>query len=164
MYRFCSHSISEAQLQVELFANAANELGYKHCLGACHLEGVTINVGTKGLNLCVNIHSMYYLWIIAIMIFSMAETAVHPRPQFSTFLQSDASAGGDALSYYRHKQYLRKNKTAILQARAGNLPTTQKLSEVKGKQAINKLSPSTQRSLTSVKFEEPATVGEVRLN
>jgi len=97
----------------------------------------------------------------------MAETAVHPRPHFSTFLQSDASAGGDALSYYRHKQYLRKNKTAILQARAGNLPTIQKLSaplEVKGKQAINKLSPSTQRSLTSVKFEEPATVGEVRLN
>jgi len=96
----------------------------------------------------------------------MAETAVHPRPHFSTFLQSDASAGGDALSYYRHKQYLRKNKTAILQARAGNLPTIQKPSaplEVNGKRA-NKLSPSTQKSPTSVKFEEPsATVGEVRL-
>ncbi|XP_065897184.1 protein SPMIP7-like [Dysidea avara] len=89
----------------------------------------------------------------------MAETAVHPRPHFSTFLQSDASAGGDALSYYRHKQYLRKNKTAILQARAGNLPTIQKPSaplEVKGEQAIPKLSPLTQKSPTSVKFEESA--------
>ena len=114
--------------------------------------------------MCVHTRLMVFgtSWFVANeCIIRMAETSVHPRPHFSTFLQSDASAGGDALSYYRHKQYLRKNKTAILQARAGNLPTIQKPSdfqEVKGESAIPKQSS---KSPTSVKFDEPVTSAKV---
>jgi len=84
----------------------------------------------------------------------MADTAVRPRPTFSTFLRSDASAGGDALTYYRRKQYLRKNKTALLQAKAGNLPDIQKsaILEVKGESVLPKVPLHTSPKL---EFETP---------
>ena len=45
----------------------------------------------------------------------MVETAVRPRPHFSTFLLSDANAGGDGLSYYQYKKLLRSQKVVLLQ-------------------------------------------------
>lgn len=82
----------------------------------------------------------------------MADTALRPRPDFSTFLRSDASGGGDALTFYRRKQYLRKNKTALLQAKAGNLPSIHKPAslEVKGESVLPNV---TQHS--PVELEEP---------
>lgn len=46
---------------------------------------------------------------------TMAETSLHPRPEFSTFLQSDANRGGDGLSYHDYRRALRYNKVAMLQ-------------------------------------------------
>ena len=45
----------------------------------------------------------------------MVETVVRPRPHFSTFLLSDANAGGDGLSYYQYKKLLRSQKVVLLQ-------------------------------------------------
>ena len=88
----------------------------------------------------------------------MADTAVRPRPNFSTFLRSDASAGGDAMTYHRRKQYLRKNRTALLQARAGNLPYVQKplqktsaTLQVKGESKVPLVNSP---DLTAVEIEE----------
>lgn len=95
----------------------------------------------------------------------MADTAVRPRPNFSTLLRSDASAGGDALTYHRRKQYLRKNKTALLQAKAGNLPDIQKPSqkkpatlEVKGESILPRVPLEPGPDLAMVELEEPAEV------
>ena len=92
----------------------------------------------------------------------MADTAVRPRPNFSTFLRSDASAGGDAMTYYRRKQYLRKNRTALLQAKAGNLPDIQKPSqkkpvtlEVAGESVLPKVPLPLSQDLVTVELEEP---------
>ena len=91
----------------------------------------------------------------------MADTAVRPRPSFSTFLRSDASAGGDAMTYHRRKQYLRKNRTALLQAKAGNLPNIQKplqkkppTLEVKGESVLPKVTPVNSSDLAAVEVEE----------
>ena len=91
----------------------------------------------------------------------MADTAVRPRPNFSTFLRSDASGGGDALTYYRRKQWLRKNKTALLQAKAGNLPDIQKplqkksaTLEVKGESVLPKVPLIPRPDATTVELEE----------
>ena len=91
----------------------------------------------------------------------MADTAVRPRPTFSTFLQSDASGGGDALTYYRRKQWLRKNKTALLQAKAGNLPSIQKplqkkpaTLEVKGESVLPKVPLMPSPDAATVEVEE----------
>ena len=51
----------------------------------------------------------------------MVETSLRPRPEFSTFLQSDANREGDGLSYYDYKRVLRYNKVAILQQRKAKL-------------------------------------------
>lgn len=97
----------------------------------------------------------------------MADTAVRPRPNFSTFLRSDASAGGDALTYYRRKQHLRKNKTALLQAKAGNLPNIQKPSppqkkpatlEVKGESVLPKVPLVHSPELATVEAEQPTAI------
>ena len=97
----------------------------------------------------------------------MADTAVRPRPNFSTFLRSDASAGGDALTYYRRKQHLRKNKTALLQAKAGNLPNIQKPSppqkkpatlEVKGESVLPKVPLVPSPELATVEAEQPTAI------
>ena len=92
----------------------------------------------------------------------MADTALRPRPHFSTFLRSDASAGGDAMTYHRRKQYLRKNRTVLLQAKAGNLPYIQKLSqkkpatlEVKGESVLPKVPLPHDPDLATVELEEP---------
>lgn len=45
----------------------------------------------------------------------MVETAVRPRPQFSTFLLSDANAGGDGLSFHDYKRILRSRRVHLLQ-------------------------------------------------
>ena len=45
----------------------------------------------------------------------MVETAVRPRPHFSTFLLSDANAGGDGLSFYEYKRLLRSQRVSLLQ-------------------------------------------------
>ena len=45
----------------------------------------------------------------------MAETAVRPRPGFSTFMRSDANYGGDGLAFHEHKRVLRAQKVARLQ-------------------------------------------------
>lgn len=91
----------------------------------------------------------------------MADTAVRPRPNFSTILRSDASGGGDALTYYRRKQWLRKNKTALLQAKAGNLPDIQKplqkkpaALEVKGESVLPKVPLVASPNAATVKPEE----------
>ena len=92
----------------------------------------------------------------------MADTAVRPRPHFSTFLRSDASGGGDAMTYYRRKQHLRKNRTALLQAKAGNLPNIQKplqkkpeTLEVKGESVLPKVPLLHSQDIDTVEFEEP---------
>ena len=92
----------------------------------------------------------------------MADTAVRPRPHFSTFLRSDASAGGDAMTYHRRKQHLRKNRTALLQAKAGNLPNIQKplqkkpeTLEVKGESVLPKVPLPHGQDLDTVELEEP---------
>ena len=45
----------------------------------------------------------------------MVETAVRPRPPFSTFLLSDANAGGDGLSFHEYKRLLRSQRVSLLQ-------------------------------------------------
>ena len=45
----------------------------------------------------------------------MVDTALRPRPNFATFLRSDANKGGDALTYYDFQRALRSQKVAILQ-------------------------------------------------
>ena len=45
----------------------------------------------------------------------MVDTAVRPRPEFSTFLFSDQNAGGDGLSFYNFKKMIRSQKVALLQ-------------------------------------------------
>ncbi|XP_003383123.1 PREDICTED: uncharacterized protein LOC100640696 [Amphimedon queenslandica] len=45
----------------------------------------------------------------------MVETAVRPRPHFSTFLLSDANAGGDGLSFHEYKRLLRSQRVSLLQ-------------------------------------------------
>ncbi len=47
----------------------------------------------------------------------MVDTAVRPRPDFSTFLVSDQNAGGDGLSFYNYKKIIRSQKVALLQQR-----------------------------------------------
>ena len=45
----------------------------------------------------------------------MVETSLRPRPAFTSFLRSDTSSGGDALSYYQYQRLLRSQKVALLQ-------------------------------------------------
>ena len=45
----------------------------------------------------------------------MVDTAVRPRPDFRTFLQSDTNTKGDALSVYEYKRQLRAKKVTLLQ-------------------------------------------------
>ena len=45
----------------------------------------------------------------------MVETALRPRPEFSTFFLSDQNAKGDGLCLYQHKKLLRAQKVVILQ-------------------------------------------------
>ena len=45
----------------------------------------------------------------------MVETTLHPRPVFSTFLQSDANTTNDALSYHNYQRLLRAHKVSLLQ-------------------------------------------------
>lgn len=45
----------------------------------------------------------------------MVDTALRPRPAFSTFLLSDQNTGGDGLSYYNYKKLVRSQKVALLQ-------------------------------------------------
>ncbi len=45
----------------------------------------------------------------------MAETILHPRPSFYTFLQADNPKGDDALTYYDYQRALRTKKVEILQ-------------------------------------------------
>ena len=50
----------------------------------------------------------------------MAESTLHPRPEFATFLQSDANGMRDSLSYYERQRVLRYQKVAILQQKREN--------------------------------------------
>lgn len=50
----------------------------------------------------------------------MVETSLRGRPSFSTFLQSETSAGGDGLTYYDYQRFLRSQKVALLQERRAN--------------------------------------------
>lgn len=45
----------------------------------------------------------------------MVETAIHPRPSFYTFLQTDSYRSGDALTYYDYQRAIRSKKVEILQ-------------------------------------------------
>ena len=47
----------------------------------------------------------------------MVESSLRGRPSFSTFLQSETSAGGDGLTYYDYQRHLRSQKVALLQER-----------------------------------------------
>lgn len=55
-----------------------------------------------------------------VVILSMAETSLHPRPDFSTLLQSDANGRRDGLSYYDYQRALRYKRVAILQQKKAN--------------------------------------------
>ena len=66
------------------------------------------------------------------------------------------------MTYYRRKQYLRKNRTALLQAKAGNLPDIQKplqkkpaALEVKGESMFPKVPLTQSSNLAMVEVEEP---------
>jgi hypothetical protein len=50
----------------------------------------------------------------------MVETSLRGRPSLGTFLQSEASAGGDNLTYYDYQRFLRSQKVALLQERRAN--------------------------------------------
>ena len=45
----------------------------------------------------------------------MVETSLRGRPPLGTFLQSDANAGRDGLTYYDYQRFLRSQKVALLQ-------------------------------------------------
>ncbi len=74
----------------------------------------------------------------------MVDTALHPRPSFYTFLQSDSNKGGDGLTYYDYQRALRSNKVAILQQKkalsyepgykkASSFPVSRKIFQMKNK-------------------------------
>jgi len=50
----------------------------------------------------------------------MAESTLHPRPNFATFLKSDANGPQDSLSYYEKQRVLRFQKVAVLQQKHEN--------------------------------------------
>lgn len=65
------------------------------------------------------------------------------------------------MTYYRRKQWLRKNKTALLQAKAGNLPSIQKplqkkpaTLEVKGESVLPKVPLVPSPDAATVEMEE----------
>lgn len=65
----------------------------------------------------------------------MVDTAVRPRPEFSTFLRSDVNAGGDGLSYFEYKRLLRSQKVARLQHK-------QALTRIPGYKFLTAVTPS----------------------
>ena len=80
----------------------------------------------------------------------MVETSLRGRPSFSTFLQSETSAGGDSLTYYDYQRFLRSQKVALLQERRTNthipgykkiaLPKSRKVFQTKNKPPIHIIS------------------------
>ena len=50
----------------------------------------------------------------------MAESTLHPRPNFATFLKSDANGPQDSISYYEEQRALRFQKVAVLQQKREN--------------------------------------------
>ena len=73
----------------------------------------------------------------------MVETSLRGRPSFSTFLQSETSAGGDGLTYYDYQRFLRSQKVALLQERRAQsyipgckktvMPTSRKVFQLKNR-------------------------------
>ena len=71
----------------------------------------------------------------------MVETSVRGRPSFGTFLQSDANAGRDGLTYYDYQRFLRSQKVALLQEKRAHthvpgykrvaLPSSRKVFQLK---------------------------------
>ena len=82
----------------------------------------------------------------------MVDTAVRPRPEFRTFLQSDTNAKGDALSVYEYKRQLRAKKVAFLQEK-------QAQRRVPGyKLPTNYYHQQQPNAVTGIVKREPATV------
>ena len=77
----------------------------------------------------------------------MVETSLRGRPSFSTFLQSDASVGGDGLTYYDYQRFLRSQKVALLQERRAqtytpgykkvSLPPSRKVFQLKNRSPVH---------------------------
>lgn len=96
----------------------------------------------------------------------MVDTALRPRPEFGTFLHSDANAGGDGLSFYEYKRLLRSKKVALLQERRSNLyePGYKKPPAVESRQIYKKeestvpwkAEAQTQTAITTNSFGDPS--------
>lgn len=73
----------------------------------------------------------------------MVETSLRGRPPFGTFLQSEANAGRDGLTYYDYQRFLRSQKVVLLQERRAHthvpgckrvvLPTSRKVFQLKNR-------------------------------
>ncbi len=50
----------------------------------------------------------------------MAESSLHPRPEFASFLQSDANGFQDSITHYEKQRALRFQKATILQQKREN--------------------------------------------
>ena len=98
----------------------------------------------------------------------MVETSLRGRPSFSTFLQSDTSAGGDGLTYYDYQRFLRSQKVALLQERRAlahipgckkvTLPTSRKVFQLKNRSPAHNVSET---AATSSKYSEIVPVNEL---
>ena len=68
----------------------------------------------------------------------MVETSLRGRPSFSTFLQSETSAGRDGLTYYDYQRFLRSQKVALLQERRANthIPGYKKIAPPKSRKVF----------------------------
>lgn len=77
----------------------------------------------------------------------MVETSLRGRPSFGTFLQSDANAGRDGLTYYDYQRFLRSQKVALLQEKKAHtrvpgykrveLPSSRKVFQLKSKSSAH---------------------------